>query len=241
MNWQQVLNSSIGKKLVMAATGLFLIVFLVVHCYVNANVLFASASEKFEGENFNRAAHFMGSNILIRIMEVGLFAGLLLHVFQGYKLEVRNRGARKSKYAVSAGSVTSTWYSRSMAILGTLILLFLIMHLKHFWVVSRFTTPGPNGYDANGNYNLYAEMKDVFTSGWVVVVYVLGCFSLSWHLLHGFQSAFQTLGWSTSAWKLTIRSVGIAFSIIVPLLFALMPIFMFFGIRIHTGGISLMF
>jgi succinate dehydrogenase / fumarate reductase cytochrome b subunit len=241
MKWQQVLNSSIGKKLVMAATGLFLIVFLVVHCYVNANVLFASASEKFEGENFNRAAHFMGSNLIIRITEIGLFAGLILHIVQGYKLELRNRGARKSKYAVSAGSVTSTWYSRSMAILGTLILLFLIIHLKHFWLGSRFSTPEPDAFDHNGYYNLYNEMVEVFSQGWVVVVYVLGCFSLAWHLLHGFQSAFQTLGWNTSTWKSTIKIIGVGFSILVPLIFALMPVFMFFGIKIPTGGISLMF
>ena len=234
MKWQQVLNSSIGKKLVMALTGLFLIVFLLVHCYVNANVLFTDGAD-----HFNRAAHFMGSNILVRIMEVGLFAGLLLHIVQGYKLEVRNRGARKSKYAVSAGNKTSTWYSRSMAILGTLILLFLIVHLAHFWVPSRFT--GLKPVEGKDYHDLYGEMKVVFSSGWVVALYVAGCFSLAWHLLHGFQSAFQTMGWAQSSWKGTINTVGVAFSIIVPLIFAMMPVFMYFGWEIPIGGITLLF
>ena len=112
MNWSQLFTSSIGKKLVMALTGIFLVVFLLVHCYINANVLFTNAEE-----NFNRAAHFMGSNILIRIMEIGLFLGFILHILQGYKLELQNRATRKSRYAVSAGNKTSKWYSRSMALL----------------------------------------------------------------------------------------------------------------------------
>ena len=77
MNWSQLFTSSIGKKIVMALTGIFLVVFLVVHCYVNANIFFSNAEE-----NFNRAAHFMGTNILIRVTELGLFAGFILHIFQ---------------------------------------------------------------------------------------------------------------------------------------------------------------
>ena len=117
----------------MALTGLFLITFLIVHMYVNANVFFTNGEE-----NFNRAAHFMGTNILVRIMEIGLFAGFILHIVQGYMLELSNRSKRSSKYLVEAGNKTSTWYSRSMALLGTLILLFLIIHIAHFWVPSRF-------------------------------------------------------------------------------------------------------
>ena len=129
MNSSKLFNSSIGKKIVMALTGIFLVVFLVVHCYVNANVFFSGAEE-----NFNRAAHFMGTNLLIRVTEIGLFAGFILHIVQGYKLELQNRSTRKSKYAVTAGNKTSKWYSRSMALLGTLILLFLIIHLQTFFM-----------------------------------------------------------------------------------------------------------
>jgi succinate dehydrogenase / fumarate reductase cytochrome b subunit len=149
MNWSQLFNSSIGKKIVMALTGIFLVVFLVVHCYVNANVFFSNAEE-----NFNRAAHFMGTNLLIRITEVGLFAGFILHIVQGYKLELQNRAKRKSRYAVTAGNKTSKWYSRSMAILGTLILLFLIIHLAHFWVPSRFGGLSEVEYDGVVYHNI---------------------------------------------------------------------------------------
>lgn len=236
MNWSQLFNSSIGKKIVMALTGVFLVVFLVVHCYVNANVFFSNGEE-----NFNRAAHFMGTNLLIRITEIGLFAGFILHIVQGYKLELQNRAKRKSRYAVTAGNKTSKWYSRSMAILGTLILLFLIIHLAHFWVPSRFGGLSEVEYDGVQYHNLYLEMKNIFAVPVVVVVYVLGCFSLSWHLLHGVQSAAQTLGWTSKNYFSTIKNIGIVFSILIPLIFALMPIFMYFGWELNSGALTLLF
>jgi succinate dehydrogenase / fumarate reductase cytochrome b subunit len=236
MNWSQLFNSSIGKKIVMALTGIFLVVFLVVHCYVNANVFFSNAEE-----NFNRAAHFMGTNLLIRITEVGLFAGFILHIVQGYKLELQNRAKRKSRYAVTAGNKTSKWYSRSMAILGTLILLFLIVHLAHFWVPSRFGGLAEVEYDGVKYHNLYLEMMNVFAEPVFVILYVLGCISLAWHLLHGVQSAAQTLGWTSKNYFPLIKKIGIVFSILIPLIFALMPIFMYFGWELNTGALTLLF
>jgi succinate dehydrogenase / fumarate reductase cytochrome b subunit len=236
MNWSQLFTSSIGKKIVMALTGIFLVVFLVVHCYVNANIFFSNAEE-----NFNRAAHFMGTNILIRITELGLFAGFILHIFQGYKLTLLNRATRKSRYAVTAGNKTSKWYSRSMALLGTLILLFLIVHLAHFWVPSRFGGLKEVEYGGQVYHNLYGEMKDVFSQPWAVILYLLGCFSLAWHLLHGIQSAAQTLGWTNKNFMPMITNIGIVFSILVPAIFALMPVFMYFGWEINTGALTLLF
>lgn len=236
MNWSLLFSSSIGKKIVMALTGIFLVVFLVVHCYVNANIFFANAEE-----NFNRAAHFMGSNLLVRITEIGLFAGFILHIVQGYKLELQNRGSRKTRYAVTAGNKTSKWYSRSMAILGTLILLFLIIHLAHFWVPSRFGGLDEVTYDGEKFHNLYLKMKNIFAEPWVVIVYILGCFSLSWHLLHGVQSAAQTLGWTNKNFFPMIKTIGIVFSILVPLIFALMPLAMYFGLQLDLENITLLF
>jgi succinate dehydrogenase / fumarate reductase cytochrome b subunit len=236
MKWKQLFSSSVGRKIVMALTGIFLIVFLVVHCYVNANVLFKGGEE-----NFNRAAHFMSTNLLVRITEVGLFAGFILHIVQGYLLDWTNRSRRSSKYAVTAGNLTSTWYSRSMAILGTLILLFLIVHLAHFWVPSRFGGLTDVEYDGETYHNLYGRMKDVFSAEWVVALYVAGCFSLAWHLLHGFQSAFQTMGWNHRRYTPLIRGIGAGFSIIIPLIFALMPVFLYFGWELDLGSITLLF
>ena len=221
----------------MALTGIFLIVFLIVHCYVNANVFFSGAEE-----NFNKAAHFMSTNILVRIMEIGLFAGFILHIVQGYLLEASNRARRSTKYAVTAGNKTSKWYSRSMALLGTLILLFLVVHLSDFWVPSRFGHLDPVSYDGKDYHNLYLKMDQAFDRGWAVVVYLLGCFSLAWHLLHGFQSAFQTMGWNHSKYTSMIRSIGFGYAVLVPLIFALMPLFFYFDIEpINIGSITLLF
>jgi succinate dehydrogenase / fumarate reductase, cytochrome b subunit len=236
MKWNQVLTSSIGRKFVMAVTGIFLVIFLMVHCYANINVLFSNGEE-----NFNRAANFLGTNILVRITEFGLFAGLIIHIYQGYLLTNMNRLRRSAKYSIDAPAKTSTWYSRSMAILGTLILLFLIIHLANFWVPSRFGGLEEVSYNNLTTHNLYARMKSVFTNEWVVIVYVLGCISLGWHLLHGFQSAFQTLGWKQKKYAKLIESIGVLFSIIVPLIFALMPVFMHFGWELPIGNITFLF
>ncbi len=214
MNWKQSFSTSIGKKLQMSLTGLFLILFLIVHCYINAQVFYNDG-----GVRFNEAAHFMGTNFVIRTVELGLFAFLILHIVQGLLLWAKNRARRTVKYAVSAGNKTSPWYSRSMALLGTLILLFLVVHLSKFWGPNRLSmTTG------HGELPLYKMMYDEFQITWVLIVYLLGVFALAWHLLHGFYSAFQTLGLGTHKYKGIIKGIGVAFSIIVPLIFALMPI-----------------
>lgn len=223
MNWKHYFTTSIGKKLVMGFTGLFLISFLIVHCYINA-MIFVSR------DAFNAAADFMGTTIIIRIMEIGLFAGILLHIVQGYMLVSKNGGTRKEGYAVKAGNKTSAWYSRSMGLLGTLILLFLVVHIAHFWVPSRITGDLNEVMVRDREmHDLYQRMVDIFQSPIVVVVYLLGVFSLAWHLIHGFYSAFQTMGLTTHKYKKMIRNIGIAFSVIICLLFAAMPVSMFMG------------
>ncbi len=214
MNWKHYFSTSIGKKLQMSLTGLFLILFLIVHCYVNAQIFYNDG-----GVRFNEAAHFMGTNFLIRTVEIGLFGFLFLHIIQGLLLWAKNNSRRSVKYAVSAGNKTSKWYSRSMAILGTLILLFLVIHLAKFWGPNRLSQ-----LTGGGEKNLYEMMREEFQIPWVIAVYVFGCISLGWHLVHGFYSAFQTLGMGTYKYKGLIKTIGVAFSIIVPLIFALMPI-----------------
>ncbi len=223
MNWKHYFTTSIGKKLVMGFTGLFLITFLVVHCYINA-MIFVSK------DAFNAAADFMGSTVAIRIMEIGLFAGFFLHIIQGFMLVIKNKSTRPHQYAVSAGNATSKWYSRSMGLLGTLILLFLVLHITHFWIPSRITHDlNPTMVNGKEMHDLYERMIETFQVPWVVVVYLLGVFSLAWHLIHGFYSAFQTLGLAQNKYKQMLRSIGVAFSIIICLLFASMPVAMFMG------------
>jgi len=224
MKWSEFFTSSIGKKFIMSLTGIFLISFLVVHVGVNA-CIWANDS----GQMFNLASHYMGTTVVVRIVEVGLFAGLLLHIIQGYVLEVQNRSKRKTGYAVSYGNRGSKWYSRSMGLLGTLLLFFLLIHLAHFWVPSRFTELPSVEYNGREVANQFAEMIRVFQNPVVVVIYVLGCISLLYHLLHGFQSAFRTLGVPNGKYISLIKNVGFGFAIIVSLAFAMMPISMYLG------------
>ncbi len=209
----------------MGLTGIFLVLFLVVHVGLNA-CIFAMDG----GVMFNKAAHFMGSNAVPRILEVGLFAGIILHMLQGWALELSNRAARKKGYAVPMGNKGSKWYSRSMGLLGTLLFLFLVMHISHFWVPSRITGLEPVLIDGKEYHNLYGEMLQVFQGNLaVVLLYVLGCFALAWHLLHGFQSAFRTLGLTNGRYLALFESAGVLFSVIIPLVFALMPVCMYMG------------
>ena len=220
---QGFLKTSIGKKVVMGLTGLFLISFLVVHCFINCLIFFNDG-----GLTFNVGADFMAHNWLIRAGELVLFAGLIIHVVQALILTLENKKARPVGYAKVDGSANSSWYSRSMGLLGTLLLLFLIVHLIHFWVKSRFT--GLPGEDGNGNENLYAVMQETFKMLWVVILYALAMISLAYHLLHCFQSAFQTLGLNNKLYTPIIKKAGIYFSIFVPFIFALMPILMYLGV-----------
>ncbi len=214
MTWKQVFTSSVGKKLVMGLTGIFLILFLIVHAGLNASIWAADG-----GTMFNKGAHFMGANWVPRILEIGLFAGILLHIIQGLLLTVENRKKRSIGYAVSYND-GSKWYSRSMGLLGTLILLFLVLHLYHFWLPNR----SHQGFLLGEEINLYEKMQAVFSVLWVVIVYVLGCISLSYHLAHGFQSAFRTLGVHNKRYNAMLTAIGYGFAIIVPLVFALMPV-----------------
>lgn len=217
------LQSSLGKKLVMGLTGLFLISFLVIHCILNGFIFVNDG-----GLLFNEGAKFMAENPLIRIVEYALFAGLILHMVQALILTMQNNKARPVKYIVDGGKANSTWYSRSMGILGSLLLIFLVVHLANFWVKSRFT--GLPGVDLNGNENLYAVMLEEFKEPLIIVIYLLGVISLAYHLMHGFQSAFQTMGWNHPKYTPVIKSVGFWFSIIISILFAAMPLSIFFGI-----------
>ena len=225
MKWSAFFTSSIGKKFTMALTGLFLISFLIVHVGLNACIW---ANDN--GSMFNRAAHFMGSTIVVRLMEVVLFIGFIIHIIQGWVLEVQNRSKRKKGYAVTLGNRGSKWYSRSMGLLGTLLFLFLVMHISHFWIPSRIThNLEPVEYRQVEMHNLYLRMVEVFQNPVVVILYVLGCLSLMYHLLHGFKSAFRTLGVHNYRYFSLIKATGYGFSIIVSLAFAMMPISFYLG------------
>jgi len=232
MKWAEFFTSSVGKKFVMALSGLFLITFLVVHVTVNACMWAVVFVPDDNGEVFNKAAHWLGQTLVPRILEIGLFVVFIIHIVQGYVLEVQNRQRRGIGYKIKMGSGGSAWYRKSMGLLGTLIFLFLIVHLADFWIPSRFGGLDEVSYpDTPGKqyHELYGRMITVFQNLWIVVLYIIGCISLAWHLIHGFQSSFRTLGVSNKRYLAMLNGIGWIFSIIVCLLFAMMPVSVYLG------------
>ena len=214
--------STLGRKLLMSLTGLFLILFLVVHLIGNLQLL-----KDDGGLAFNHYAEFMGTNPLIQLISKGNFAFILLHIFISLALTIRSRRARGPEgYAI--GGKSSIWASRNMGILGTLILIFLVVHLKDFWAMQHFGDMQKTTYGEESYKDLYALVQFWFSKGWYVGLYVFCMIALAFHLWHGFTSAFQTLGLNHSKYNPLIRFVGKAFAIIVPVLFAWIPLSIYF-------------
>lgn len=220
MTWKHFFTSSLGKKYVMALTGFFLITFLVVHAGINATIFLND-----NGETFNIVARFMSHNWILRFLEIGLFVFLILHIVQGLMLWRQNAAARPIKYYSNKPEKNSKWYSRSMGLLGTLLLIFLVIHLSHFYVGTKVALYVHN----DAPHNLYLEMKEVFSNGLVVLIYAAGIVALFWHLLHGFQSAFQSLGVTNKRFSPIIKGAGMIYTIVICLAFLLMPIAFYLG------------
>jgi len=176
------------------------------------------------GVLFNQAAGFMAHNIIIRILEVGLFAGIFLHMIQALIITLKNNKARPIKYVVHNGNANSKYYSRSMGVLGSLLLIFFVVHWANFWIPTKVAVFNHEAHDT------FANMKVVFSKPIFVAIYMIGVVSLCFHLLHGFPSAFQTLGLNHPKYNPLIKKVGTIFSLVVCALFAAMPITMYLGI-----------
>jgi len=222
MNWfTRLLSSTLGRKLFMALTGLFLILFLIVHLIGNLQLLKTDG-----GRAFNVYAQFMTSNPVIVTISVVNYACIIVHIVWAALLTARNRAARgKERYAVVKNS--SPWTSRNMGILGTLILIFLVIHLKGFWWEMHYGGIPHANYDGEDVKDLYAVVDLAYTNIWYVSVYVFSMAILAFHLWHGFASSFQTLGLNHLKYNPLIKFVGQTFAIIVPALFALIPVWMF--------------
>jgi succinate dehydrogenase / fumarate reductase cytochrome b subunit len=226
MTWfTNFLTSSIGRKVVMSLTGLFLITFLVVHLIGNLQLLADDG-----GESFNIYAKFMTSNPLIKFASIGLYAGIILHAWVGILLWLKNKQSKGQNYKVKTGA-NATWASKNMALLGTLILAFLCIHMGDFWFKMKFTDQVPLVTYASIDYevkDLYYQVSHTFRNPLLVVVYVVGMIVLGFHLWHGFASAFQTLGLSHKKYTPIISMIGKIYAVIIPLAFAAIPLIYFF-------------
>jgi succinate dehydrogenase / fumarate reductase, cytochrome b subunit len=226
MTWfTRFLSSTLGKKLLMALTGLFLVLFLAVHLAGNLQLLKGDG-----GRAFNVYAEFMSTNPLVQFISKGNFAFIIIHIVWALFLSIQNRKARGSVgYAVTTGK-SSIWASRNMGILGTLVLIFLVVHLRHFYGEMHFGSMSTVTYEGKEVRDIFSVVDHWFTKGWYVGLYVFCMGALAFHLWHGFASAFQTLGLNHLKYNGVISFVGKAFAIIVPALFAWIPIAMYFDI-----------
>ncbi len=227
MSWfSNFLTSSIGQKVVMSLTGIFLILFLVVHLAGNLQLLYDDG-----GKKFNIYAEFMTSNPLIKTVSYLLYAFILLHAIQGWVLWRKNRKARgPQRYAVkTTKSVgTNSFAASNMGWLGTIIFVFIVIHLYQFWLQMKLGNLPMANYDGKEVKDLYAIVSVAYDNLVFVVFYVLSMVVIAIHLLHGFQSAFQTLGINHNKYTPLIKGIGKAYSVLIPLGFAIIPVYMYF-------------
>lgn len=226
MGWfTKFLTSSIGQKLVMSLTGLFLIVFLVIHLMGNLQLLVHD-----EGVKFNQYAQFMTHNPVIKTISILLYLSIMVHAIQGILLARQNRAARGGHgYAVKVTRTvgTSSFPASNMASLGIIIFVFIAIHMYQFWLQMKLDYLPYADIDGEQVKNLYVPVRAAFTNLGYVIFYVVSMAVIALHLDHGFQSAFQTLGINHRKYTPAIRFTGRVYAIVIPLGFALIPIIMY--------------
>ena len=210
----------------MALSALFLIFFLIIHLTVNITSLF---SERV----FNDLSHFMGTNPLIQFaLQPVLIFGVVFHFVMGFVLEIKNRRARDVKYVKYNGAANATWMSRNMAISGGVILIFIVIHFLDFWIPelnTKYVLGDMSGaLEGEEGYRYFAELQHKFLEPWRVGAYVLAFILLALHLLHGFQSAFQSIGFNNKYTKY-VKSLGTIYSIVIPLGFIIIALYHHFN------------
>jgi succinate dehydrogenase / fumarate reductase, cytochrome b subunit len=205
-------QSSVGQKIVMSLAGLFLCSFLVIHLSGNLSLF-----KNDGGESFNHYSEFMAHNPVIRTTEILLVLGFLVHIFLGVYLWFMNRMARPQKYSSYKLSDNSPLASRTTMLSGSIILFFLVVHLKQFFLPSRFM----------GETNMYRLVVEAFANPWYDALYLVSLVLLAYHLKHGFQSAFQTLGLRKGKYIVLFDAIAVVFWLLIPIGFAAMPIYFF--------------
>ena len=220
----QIFNSSVGRKLLMALTGLFLCIFLLEHLYGNMLLYFDDYEDGGKTINaFNEYSHSLVHNLLIRIVEFVLFGAIIFHIAQAIILYFKNAAARPVNYAVRKDSETSTWFSRNMLLTGAFIFFFIVSHLYKFFVPYRIV-------GLTETQSVSQIVKDAFANEWFSILYVLATLILSFHLNHGFQSAFQTLGLNDKKCSPLLKNIGTAFAILVFIGYASFPVIFYFNL-----------
>jgi len=219
MGWfSRFIGSTIGKKFTMAVTGSFLVIFLIVHLAGNLTLYFGE-------EAFNGYVNTLDLiKPVIRIIEVVLLLAFIFHIYNGIKLWFENKIARPDTYKVSAKSENSSVFSRTMVLTGSIVFIFLVLHLATFFY--RFNFNDPEGFAEHHHY--YNIVTGFFQMWWYAALYVVAVCFLFFHLNHGFQSAFQTFGWNHKKYTPLIKKLGTLYATIMAVAFASLPIYFFF-------------
>jgi succinate dehydrogenase / fumarate reductase cytochrome b subunit len=214
-----LLYSSITKKVLMALAGLFLVTFLCVHLGINLMLL-----KDDGGRTFSEAATFMGTNPLIKVFEIVLFAGFLLHILFGLLVSGQNRAARPATYVCSNSSETS-FFSKYMFHTGIIVFIFLLLHFFDFYFIKIGLVPPPPGI---ASHDFYHRTLLLFSTPWYSLLYIVCFVFLGIHLNHAIQSAFQTLGWNHSKYMAAVKFIGTAYSVFIAAGFSLVPVCLLF-------------
>ena len=220
---RRVLSHTLSRKNLMALTGFFLCLFLVIHLFGNLQLLLPAETARWQ---FNFYSKLLSGNIFIELISYLLFASILAHAIYALLITIDNRRSNGKRYEYDRRSVSSNWYSRKMGLLGTIILFFLVIHLRDFWYQLQF---GHVPLDKDGQKDLYTLVVTVYRDGWYVLIYVLCMVALGFHLLHGFFSAARTLGFYDARYVQWIRAVGWVYSIGIGAGFALIPVYIHFA------------
>lgn len=219
--------SSIGRKVIMALTGFFLMFFLLQHLSINMMSVVSA-------DLFNQVSHFMGTNPVVQgLLQPILIFAVVFHFVWGMYLEYQNNQAREVKYAVYKGSANASWMSRNMIISGLVVLAFLALHFYDFWIPEinvKYVQGDMSGLlEGTQEYRYYEELVHKFAGQPIRVgLYIVSFVMLSLHLLHGFQSSFQSVGVNNKYTPL-IKKLGNIFAIAVPLGFVVVALFHFFN------------
>ncbi len=216
MSLLSLVKSSIGKKLLMALSGLFLVIFLTQHFLINITSVFSDSL-------FNTLSHFMGTNAIVQfVLQPILIFGVIFHFVMGFYLEVINSMSRKNRYSSYSGGENATWISRNMIFSGGVILLFLVLHFIDFWIPEinyKYIEVLPDD-----PYRYHEELVHKFVSPIRTLIYCISFIFLSLHLLHGFSSSFKTIGVDSKYYN-SIQKLTFLFSIIIPFGFIFIAIF----------------
>lgn len=213
-----ILQRSLSRKNLMAITGLFLCFFLVIHLLGNLQLLLPADQAS---ESFNHYSALLSGNIFIKAISYILYLSIIAHAIDALVITLKNRQSA-GKYAFDNRKKVSKWYSRNMGILGTILLIFLVIHFKDFWYVYKF---GALPVDESGNKDLYTIVINAFSSWWYVGLYVLSMLALGYHLLHGFKSAVRTLGLYHPRYAGYVQVFGVGYSYAITIGFSIIPIY----------------